>query len=397
MGYPYSRISIPEDSLGKLRKALQATKHSYASGRTHNFYHYPARFSPDIAQAVIEVFSSPDEYVLDPFMGGGTSIIEGVTLGRRMIGADLNALAHFITDVRTRPLTPRDEFAIRVWAAECALFNKRIDYPMTEFNQVKNIPNAFRLFIGFCMYLTSFLNSQRQRAFARSVLLRLGQWALDCREFKTLRRNFLSAKLLELTNSMLMGLKEFVNDCQLVGVTKKEITDRRLLICRNAIGIHDDPKLNNVGSNIKLVFTSPPYPGVHVIYHRWQYRGRKETAAPYLIANVSDGYCGSYYTGGSRTASGQLRYFEMIASSFASIRQLLSNNAIVVQLVGFSNISTQLPQYLNAMEKAGFKECMQNNIDFERLGRRVPNRKWYAKLKGTVDASREFLLFHRPL
>jgi len=35
--------------------------------------------------------------VLDPFMGGGTTIIEGHRLGCKMIGLDINPLAWFIT------------------------------------------------------------------------------------------------------------------------------------------------------------------------------------------------------------------------------------------------------------------------------------------------------------
>src|SRR5262249_39327743 len=99
---------------------LAAALHSarVTSGSTHNFYLYPARFSPEVARAVIELFSSPDDWVLDPFMGGGTSIIEGMMLGRRMIGVDLNALAHFVSCVRTRPLSDADADVIRAWAAD---------------------------------------------------------------------------------------------------------------------------------------------------------------------------------------------------------------------------------------------------------------------------------------
>ena len=50
----------------------------------------------------------------------------------------------------------------------------------------------------------------------------------------------------------------------------------------------------------KLVLTSPPYPGVHVLYHRWQVDGRKEAPLPFMIANKLDGAGSSYYTMGDR-------------------------------------------------------------------------------------------------
>ena len=89
--------------LEQLTAALNSSRHT--GGSTHNFYLYPARFSPEIARTIIALFSQPGDSVLDPFMGGGTSIIEGMMLGRRMVGIDLNALAHFVASVRTRPLS----------------------------------------------------------------------------------------------------------------------------------------------------------------------------------------------------------------------------------------------------------------------------------------------------
>ena len=84
----------------------------------------------------------------------------------------------------------------------------------------------------------------------------------------------------------------------------------------------------------------------------------------------------------------------MIRDVFTAIRPHLADDAIVAQLIGFADVRTQLPLYLAAMEAAGFQEW--NPAGFERrLWRKVPNRKWYAKLQGAVDASSELLLFHR--
>jgi len=42
--------------------------------------------------------------VLDPFMGGGTTIVEGIRLGCKMIGVDINPLAWFITKKELEPV-----------------------------------------------------------------------------------------------------------------------------------------------------------------------------------------------------------------------------------------------------------------------------------------------------
>ena len=82
----------------------------------------------------------------------------------------------------------------------------------------------------------------------------------------------------------------------------------------------------------RLVVTSPPYPGVHVLYHRWQVDGRKEAPLPFMIANKLDGSGSSYYTMGtekSRLAS----YFENITATMSSVAALADADTVVVQML----------------------------------------------------------------
>ncbi len=109
---------------------------------------------------------------------------------------------------------------------------------------------------------------------------------------------------------------------------------------------------------------------------------------------MPDGFYASHYTGGSRTPTGERNYFSMIRAVFTSVRQIIAPDAVVIQLVGFADFKRQLPLYLSTMAEAGFDT--DANAAGSGLVRNVPNRKWYAKLQGDVDASSEVLLFHRP-
>lgn len=388
-------VDVP--TLGNLQAALAHSSYAYTSGKTHNFYLYPARFSPEVARSVIASFSKPGEWVLDPFMGGGTSIIEGLALGRRMIGMDLNALAWFVARVRTRPLSEFDQEQLRRWAA---LVSVMLAAPGPELGWVerpgvRNLPGAVEAFIAGALQLSVGM-APRQRAFARCVLLRLGQWALDCgtqtsRQRSMPRRREMSNRLPRLLEEMFEGMRSFEAACLENGISRGEIRRNRILLHRNAVGFDNDPALRFVRERPALAFCSPPYPAVNVLYHRWQYRGRKETPAPYWIASVPDGCGASFYCGGSRTPTGLKNYFEMIERVFQSVARVLAPRGHLVQVVGFSNVSQQLPLYLETLRRSGFDEVVTE----ARLSRRVPNRKWYTKLKGHVDASSEFLLIHR--
>ena len=370
----------------QLAGALHSSR--YTTGSTHNFYLYPARFSPEIARTVIELCSEPGDSVLDPFMGGGTSIIEGIMLSRRMFGVDLNALAHFVASVRTRPLSAADAAALRSWATRPGSDRSIVDV------EVLNLPTSVRRFMARQMVAATGLRFLRQEAFARCALLRLGQWALDCRDASLPSRVRLTRKLPELVDEMLAGLEEFVAHCKIAGVSKRDISKNQTLYWGDAAEVARTETFGTRQQRVRLVFTSPPYPRVHVLYHRWQVRGRKETPAPYWIAQVPDGYYASHYTGGSRTPTGEQRYFSMIRDVYAAIRPRLAEDGVVVQLIGFADVETQLPLYLAAMNQAGFHEWSPPTG--QRLWRTVPNRKWHAKLQTTGDATSELLLFHRP-
>jgi hypothetical protein len=149
----------------------------------------------------------------------------------------------------------------------------------------------------------------------------------------------------------------------------------------------------------RLVLTSPPYPGVHVLYHRWQIFGRWETPAAFWLANQRDGAGESHYLLGPRQESQLTTYFARLKSVFSSIRDLLDGESVVVQLVAFSDPSWQLPEYLRTMKDAGYREleadCSPDKKTRGRIWRSVPGRKWYANNRGDIGPSKEVLLVHK--
>ena len=381
-----------EEDISNLGRVLTTT--APIAGGTHGFYRYPARFHPEVARAIICAFSRKGGWVLDPFMGGGTSIIEALKLGRAVVGNDVNALARFVAEVRTRPLSAMDKRQIRQWAQRAAQELAEGDLTWVPRKDIANLPAEAELFLAGAIELLGNM-LPRRRSFARAVLLRLGQSAVDCRRSDIPYRNYLTERLPRLVEEMLSGLDDLVECCRESGTPKNAITGRRLLLHRSTVGLEEDSRLRHVIGRPRLVLTSPPYPGVHILYHRWQYRGRRETPAPYWIANVPDGSGAAYYCGGSRTPTGMRNYFRMIRSAFSSVKRIMHRDGRVVQIVGFSDARSQLPVYLEAMETAGFRDVRSSELDGEPLKRRVANRRWYAELRGDIDTSTEYLLVHR--
>lgn len=364
-------------------------------GYTHDFYKYPARFSPHFVRFFLNALTEPGDYVLDPFMGGGTTIVEAAASGRFAIGSDVNHLARFVTRAKTTPLSRRDVSEIHSWVenVRATVAGEKLDASVTE-SPIKNMPLSAYPFFKTATELAESLRFPRRRQFARCALLRVGQLALDART-SIPETEYLMDKLAHRVELMLGGMSDFISAVKESGAPKNKVTSTRHLLSYPASNGSLAHSLRRRDISPRLVLTSPPYPGVHVLYHRWQIQGRRETPAPYWIADVRDGQNGSYYTMGGRTPAGLDNYFTGLSDAFRNIRQIIAPDAKVVQLVAFSDTVSQLPRYLDAMHRAGFEETSAGGIDSQRV-RSVPNRKWYNNQRAENDASREVLLIHRP-
>src|SRR5437763_15114028 len=68
---------------------------------THNYYSYPAKFIPQVAQRLILENSNTGDIVIDPFMGSGTTIVEALFANRIGIGSDINYVAYLVAKAKT--------------------------------------------------------------------------------------------------------------------------------------------------------------------------------------------------------------------------------------------------------------------------------------------------------
>ena len=369
-------------------------------GLTHNFYRYPARFSPILVRAAVKAFTDPGDLVLDPFMGGGTTLVESLALGRQALGADISSLATFVSEVKTSLFSERELANLTLWietAAGCINMHGKArpsrDY--AEAGYYRHMENAstwrFRKAIEQGLSSAKELETEKLEAFARCAILRTAQWALDG------RRAFPS--IAEFRTDFVKNTHEMLEGARLL---RKAVTasgrGSQPIIClnRSTAGLESDSRLKGLPPP-RLVCTSPPYPGVHVLYHRWQVDGRKETPAPFWIANKLDGDGESYYTLGNRKALELKSYFDKLREAMRSIAAICSKDTTVMQVVAFSNPSWQLPRYLSVVDDVGLKEMFLPNLRNQRDGRlwrSVPNRKWHAGQLGTTHGSQEVVLFH---
>jgi DNA modification methylase len=365
------------------------------AGWTHNFYRYPARFSPRFAAAAIESFSKPSELILDPYMGGGTAVVEGVAAGRNVVGNDLNSLAAFITRVKLTKLSFAEGLALRNWATNTVPnFSYQLDVEdlrsFVDPIKTKNLSLARARFIkkAVAAALASIaeLATQNSRDFAKCIVLRVSQWALDGRSRHTPLNHFRN-KLSSTAQEMLESARTFAEQT-------RRTHGHATILNMDAARLPESPVFGSGEEKVSLVVTSPPYPGVHVLYHRWQVDGRRETPAPYWIAGCNDGQGAAFYNFGDRRETAADTYFSKSLLTLKSVRRVMRDGGHIVQLVAFNRPDEQLPRYLENMRAAGFAEVKTGN---DRIWREVPNRKWHATFVGKTHSSNEVVLVHKAV
>lgn len=82
-------------------------KDNYKKEHIHNIINYPATMVPKMQAEIMDIImneSNDLESILDPFMGSGTVLVEGMLRGLDVYGVDINPLAYLITKVKTNPI-----------------------------------------------------------------------------------------------------------------------------------------------------------------------------------------------------------------------------------------------------------------------------------------------------
>ena len=311
-------------------------------------------------------------------------------MGRRVVGSDISELATFLARLKTARVPRSAALLLRAWAKD-TIPGLRYHAPASEANRPapgtdRNLrgpaTRSLRKLIGVALSSIPNHPDPTLETVARGAILNAAQWAIDGRR-RVLGAGAFRTRLQTTVRRMLDELESLWEQGATVDATSP------YLATADALQVGSVPPLAD-GALADLVLTSPPYPGVHVLYHRWQIEGGKETPAPFWIAAAMDGVGESHYTMGGRRSQ---TYFERLQGRMSAVRKVMRDGALFVQIVGFSQPPEQLELYLEAMRTAGFVEL--HPPKGARIWRSVPRRRWYASQRLASPAAREVVLVHR--
>jgi hypothetical protein len=100
---------------GPPEHALQTPVGALPHTPVYTMHRYFARRPWNVFRSILQHYSRPGDVVLDPFVGGGVTAVEGLSLRRRVIGVDLSPLATYITKNEILPVDiARFQMAVEV-------------------------------------------------------------------------------------------------------------------------------------------------------------------------------------------------------------------------------------------------------------------------------------------
>jgi len=246
---------------------------------THNFHPYPAKFVPQIPKILISTLSKPNDVVLDPFCGCGTTLVESKLLGRNSIGIDINPIATLISEVKTNPLNDLQLQRIKKITARIgrhikAHYGIKLLFQNENFKNVRIIipsfPNRDHWFMPHVIQELAIIkahinevNDFELRKFMlvalSSIIVKVSNQESDtryARKDKKIAKGEVFVFFNNKINGMIERMKEF----------GKKATSSYVKVfnadSRNIEFIHD--------CSIDLVVTSPPYLNAYdyYLYHR---------------------------------------------------------------------------------------------------------------------------------
>lgn len=375
------------------------------NGKTHTFYRYPAAFSPIFAETIINIFTKPSDVILDPFVGGGTSAVEAFALQRKFYGIDVNPLSVLVSKVKTTILSNKKIIFIKKFNEK--IVNTKINFKSKRRKNHSNLSHYFNT--------KNFSNEEIRKI--NQIKAGLEQYHFASNKIKDVTvRNFLTCLLLRTTKNILDNVRpigsfkkfklDLINNCNRM-LSDMFDFEKELEINKSIYGSYnkvkiiksDILKLKKINSlkkgKIKLILTSPPYPGINISYNRWQLHGRRDTKLPYWIMNTkAPVFTKLNYKHGKKRELND--YYQNMTKVFRNLRPYCSSSCLIVKLLSFRNKIKEFRMYREAMDKAGLEEIKILKKGDGRLWRTVPKRRWQVRYsKKKLKSNKEVLLVYK--
>ena len=236
---------------------------------THCFHTYPAMMIPQIARKLLKQYGVEDGWLLDPYCGTGTSLVEASLFGMHSVGCDINPLVRLIATAKSTSL------CLAALDKTLSRLNEHLFQVEFKMAQVPDAPIPDILNLGYWFseevikslaYLRNWISGVEDEAGRNFILVAFSETVREVSytrngEFKLYR---MSAKKLENFNPDVFGVfskKLSRNRHGLAAFLEKRKSVEAWVSSANTVQ-GELPMPRPLGG-YDLVITSPPYGDSH--------------------------------------------------------------------------------------------------------------------------------------
>ena len=244
----------------------------------HGFHPYPGRCHPHHANMLLQqIKTRKGSRLFDPFMGGGTLLVEGMRREFEVLGNDLNPIASLAARERCRPRTPRESRGVletaeklrqRIIAGEGSAEKKIILRRNVSWLKPHYAPHLFVELLSWIDAIDKIPPSPARetlRAVFVSLVFRFSNEFAEPsgeRAPPSIRKGVITSRMLIQTEALLKAQNEFKRQISLKSkaamISVKDVN--RLAAVEN--GMLEKP--------VDLIVTHPPLPDAYDYYQHYQ-------------------------------------------------------------------------------------------------------------------------------
>ena len=224
---------------------------------THDFHPYFAAFPPRLVSRLLQCHSEPNDVFLDPFMGGGSSIVEGIRNNRNVIGCDTSPLSKLISDVKSTPIKIKDKDMRSLISNIHRSMKNRTQVSFDKYDRITNVVHWFDQSnlteldsIYNCISRIKNTKFKNFATVAFSSIIRKSSNAKNAEQHICINRH----------KTKISPIEKFTQKIELM---KKQMDVYYMTTPKNKAKLHvnDVRHLSNIldKNSIDIVITSPPY------------------------------------------------------------------------------------------------------------------------------------------
>lgn len=363
------------NKLNEIRKAIDEVDWDFSdrSNRRdiHYIHPYPAKFIADIPRELINILGiKKGTAILDPFCGSGTTLVEANKKGIPVVGVDLNPIACLVSRVKTSRISTGF-----VKCAEQCVEQAKIK-KICEVMEIKNVDHWFKQDVqegiqSLIEEIDSLDNDNEKEALKvclSSIIVRVSNQDSDTR-YAAVKKNVSKDDVYKLFLEACNNLAK-IKETQLINDSDVKI------INKNVLNITKE----DIGKEIGLVITSPPYPNA---YEYWLYHKYRMWWLGYDAEAVKKEEIGArahYYKKNSQTPEDFKMQMDIL---FNTLNEVVVKGGYICVVIGRSIIHGEVIDNASMIEEIAdkYKMTMVSNITREIASSRKSFNLAHAKIK----------------